>query len=241
MSRCFYLIVLCFFATAPLKAQQVKKAAAFFNNGMQFKQKGLFYEAIAEFKKTINLDKKNDSAYFEMAMIYAKISKADSGIYILKNAIKARPGFAGAYITLGNIYKDYKNNQDEAIASYKTALKIDSTNKVTLYSLAWCHNVKKYYREAVNYAIMALQVDNNYKPAYNELGHAYKQLKAYEEAINQFKKNLTISYNEIPLLYCGYCYLELNQKDEALKVYEELKKTNIKMAEGLKKKIDAKQ
>jgi tetratricopeptide (TPR) repeat protein len=241
MSKCFYIIVLCFFAVAPLSAQQVKKAAVFFNNGLQLKQKGLFYEAIAAFKKAINLDKKNDSAYLEMAMIYAKINKADSGIIILKNAIKARPGFADACIILGNIYRDYKSNQDEAIASYKKALKIDSTNKVTLYGLAWCHNVKKYYREAVNYAISALQVDNNYKPAYNELGHAYKQLNAYEEAITQFKKNLAISYNEIPLLYCGYCYLELNQKDEALKVYEELKKTNIKMAEGLKKKIDAKQ
>jgi hypothetical protein len=33
----------------------------------------------------------------------------------------------------------------------------------------------------------------------------------------------------------------LNQKDAALKMYEALKKINPKMAEGLKKKIDAKQ
>lgn len=224
-----------------LIAQPVKKASTFFQNGVKLGNKGLYNEAITSFKKAIALNKKYDSAYLEMGMIYAKTNKPDSAIIVLKNAVTIMPDFANAYITMGNIYRDVKNNQDEAIANYLSALKIDSTNKVTLYSLAWSHNAKKYYREAIKYALKALAVDNNYKPAYNELGHAYRQLNAFEEAIAQFRKNLSISYNELPLLYIGYCHLELNQKEEALKVYEELKKTNVKMAEGLKKKIDAKQ
>jgi tetratricopeptide (TPR) repeat protein len=233
--------IACILMACILMAQPVKKAGTFFQNGIKLGNKGLYNEAISSFKKAIALNKKYDSAYLEMGMTYAKISKPDSAIMVLKNAVTIMPGFANAYIAMGNIYRDVKKNQDEAIANYLSALNIDSTNKVTLYSLAWSNNAKQYYREAVKYALKALAIDNNYKPAYNELGHAYRQLNAYEEAIVQFRKNLAVSYNELPLLYIGYCHLELNQKDEALKVYEELKKTNVKMAEGLRKKIDAKQ
>jgi tetratricopeptide (TPR) repeat protein len=241
MLKHYSAFIVCILIAGFLMAQPVKKASTFFQNGVKLRDKGLYNEAITSFKKAIALNKKYDSAYLEMGMIYAKISQADSAITVLKNAVTIIPDFAGAYIALGNIYRDVKNNQNEAITNYLNALKIDSTNKITLYSLAWSNNAKQYYREAVKYALKALALDNNYKPAYNELGHAYRQLNAYEEAIAQFRKNLAVSYNELPLLYIGYCHLELNQKDEALKVYEELKKTNVKMAEGFKKKIDAKQ
>jgi len=45
----------------------------------------------------------------------------------------------------------------------------------------------------------------------------------------------------VPLLYTGYCYIELKQKEEALKVYEELNKLNPKTGEAFKKKVDAMQ
>ncbi|MEI8059512.1 MAG: hypothetical protein WCG67_05085, partial [Ferruginibacter sp.] len=94
---------------------------------------------------------------------------------------------------------------------------------------------------AIKYALKALDVDNNYRPAYNELAHAYRSLKAYQECIDQFKKNVTISVNEQPLYYSGLCYLELNDKAGAEKMFEELKKINSKSADALRKKIDTKQ
>lgn len=220
-------------------AQPAKQATVFFKNGLILMEKGMPIEALASFKKAITLNKKYDSAYLEIAIIYTRINKVDSAIIILKDAVKVNPDFANAYVALGNVYRDNKNNTDDAIVNYLNAYKLDSTNKATLYSLAWCNNAKTYYREAIKYGLKALEIDNNYKPAYSELGHAYHQLKANEECIAQFKKNLAISVNELPLLYSGYCYMELNQKDGALKMYEELKKINTKMADGLKKKIDA--
>jgi len=40
------------------------------------------------------------------------------------------------------------------------------------------------------------------------------------------------------MLYIGYCYMELNQKDKAFEMYEELKKVNEKMASAMKKRLD---
>jgi tetratricopeptide (TPR) repeat protein len=239
MFKYFYTFSIGILIAAFTMAQPVKQATVFYKNGGMLEEKGMYYEAIAAYKKTISLNKRYDSAYLKMGALYTKINKPDSAIIILKNAVKIIPGFSGAYSALGSIYRDIKNDPGEAINNYLNALKTDSTNKVILYSLAWCNNAKKYYREAIKYGIKALEIDNNYKAAYGELGHAYHQLNANEECIAQFKKNLAISVNDLPLLYSGYCYIELKQKDEALKIYEALKKTNARMAEGLKKKIDA--
>ena len=243
MLKYFCAVLLAGFGTLSLAAQPARPSPALlaFNNGKAFKDRGMRNESIASFRKAISLNKKYDSAYLELARLYAASGKADSGVMILSQSTKLIPAFAGAYILMGDLYRDYIINPDLAIKNYLNAIKIDSNNKTAYYSLAWCNNAKGYYREAVKYGIRALELDNNYKPAYNELGHAYRQLKAYEECIDQFKKNLAISVNDLPMLYSGYCYLELNQKENALKMYEELNKLNPKMAGTLKKRLDAMQ
>ncbi len=243
MIKYFFVFVICILSVSFVLAQPAKQnqAAVYFQKGIKFKEKGMLYEAIASFKKAITLNNKYDSAYIVIGGIYASINKADSAIITLKNAVRAIPSFAGAYLFMGNIYRDYKKDLDGAIVSYLGAFKIDSTNKLTLYGLAWCYNAKEKYAEAIKYGVKALEVDNNYKPAYNEVAHGYRRLKLYNECIEQFKKNLAVSVNEQPLVYSAYCYLELNQKEGALKMYEELKKINPVTAENLKKKIDEKQ
>jgi protein O-GlcNAc transferase len=241
MLRCFFILFTCLLFATAANAQTVKKAIPFYKSGLAYRDKGMFMEAIGSFKKAIALDKKYDSAYLELSGIFLKINMADSAITLLKKAVKINPGFTGAHFALGMIYRDYKRISAEAIVHFLNALKLDSTNKVTLYSLAWCNNDKGNYAEAVKYGIKALEVDNNYRPAYNELAHAYRNLKTYQEAIDQFKKNLAISVTDQPLYYSALCYLELKDKAGAEKMYEELKKINPKSAEGLRKKIDAAQ
>ena len=241
MSKYFYTILLAVLSTLTVVAQTPKPALVAFNNGVAFKGRSMFKESIASFKKAISLNKKYDSAYLELARVYTATGQADSAVMILDKATKLIPNFVTAYIMTGNLYRDNLHNPDLAIVNYLNALKIDSSNKTTYYSLAWCSNAKGYYREAIKYGIRALEIDNDYKPAYNELGHAYRQLKAFEECVNQFKKNLAISVNELPMLYSGYSYMELNQKENALKMYEELNKLNPKMASALKKRLDTMQ
>ena len=238
MLRYFCTLFISSLTAAAVWAQPAKQATMSFKTAMIQRDHGMWNEAVISFKKAIKLNKKYDSAYLELAQLYLKISQTDSAVLTLNTGIKVDPAFTAGYSSLGDIYKDYKKDQDSAILNYFKTYKLDSTNKLTLYNLAWCNNTKKNYREAVTWGVKALEIDNNYKPAYNELGHAYRQLKAYEECIEQFKKNLAISVNELPLLYSGYCYIELNQKENALKMYEQLNPLNPKMAGALKKKLD---
>lgn len=231
-----FLITLLVIST--VTAQNNNTASAFFKSGLDFKNKNMFPEALVAFNKAITLNKKYDSAYVEIGIINVKTGKIDSAIFNFNKALAISPKMATALITLGTVYRDSKPNYDSAILCYSSALKTDSTNKVTLYSIAWCYNSKGEYENTIPYAIKALEIDNTYRPAYAELGHAYRRTQKYTEAIEQFKKNIAISPVDLPIFYSGMCYTELKDKEGALRQYDELKKINEKMAESLKKIID---
>ena len=156
-------------------------------------------------------------------------------------ALEINPGYTAALIGMGKIYRDASKNYDSAIIYYNAAEQLDKTNKETYYALAWIYNAKQQYDKAIPYAVKSLEIDNTYKPSYGELGHAYRSLKKFAECIEQLKKNLAVSVVDVALLYSGYCYLELKNKEGAIQQYEALLKVNERMAGGLKKKIDAMQ
>jgi tetratricopeptide (TPR) repeat protein len=227
------------FFSAAAQGQPVSKAITFFKKGKQQEQQGMYLQAVDTYKKGILADKKYDSTPLALASLYLRLSQNDSAVTVLKNALKTKPGFAGAHEMLGLIFRDYVRNSTEAIKHYTNAVKYDSSNKVNYYSLAWCSNDLKKYQDAITYADKALDIDNNYKAAYNEMAHAVRNLKAYTDGIAHFKKRLAVSVNELPLYYSALCYLELKDKEGANKMYDELFKINPKSAEVLKKKIDA--
>lgn len=241
MMRKFLPVVFSILISYTGFSQPFNNAKSFYRAGIDFKNKNMFAEAMASFKKAISLNKAFDSAYVEIGDLYVRTGRPDSGIIHYNKALSVNPKMIPALLSLGNVYRDVKPNYDSALSCYYAALKLDSFNKVTYYSIAWCYNAKADYEKAIPYAIKALEIDNNYKPAYGELGHAYRRTKKFTEAIEQFKKNIAVSKVDIPYFYSGMCYIELKNKEAALQQYEELRKINEKMAESLKKRIDAMQ
>jgi len=218
---------------------QPYNAMGFYKTGIDQKNKNMILEAMVSFKKAISLDKKLDSAYLELGGIYARTPRTDSAVWYFNKAVSINPSMVPALLALGNFYRDVKPNYDSALICYNTALKTDSLNKVTYYSIAWCYNAKTEYDKAIPAAARALEIDNGYKPAYSELGHAFKRTGKFKEGIEQFRKNLSVSVVDVALLYTGLCYVELKDKENAMQQYEELKKINEKMAASLKRQIDA--
>jgi tetratricopeptide (TPR) repeat protein len=239
--RSYFSVVLACLISVAVQAQPVSKAVPFYKKGQQLQQQGMFLEAVSAFKKAITADRTHDSSHLALAALYLRISQNDSAVRALKNAVKQKPSFAAAHEMLGMTYRDYIKNSKEAMLHYSNAVKYDSLNKASWYALAWCSNDLKQYNDAIAYAVKALDIDNAYRPAYNELGHAYRRMEAYKEAIVTFKKRIDISVTDQPLYYSGLCYIELKDKEGALRMHEELLKIQSKSAEALKKRIDAMQ
>ena len=236
-----FLPVFIFLLSFSAAHAQMYNAAYFYRSGLENKKNNKFPEALTAFTKAVSLNKNFDSAYVEMGNIYLNSNNADNSIINFKKALAINPKYTEAFTGMGKIYRDVRQNFDSALFYYNASAKLDSTNKEVFYALAWTHNAKKEYDKAIPYAVKALEIDNTYRPAYGELGHAYHLSKQFAAAIEQFKKNLAVSVVDVAILYSGFCYTELNNKEAALQQYEDLKKVNEKMAEALKRKIDAMQ
>lgn len=232
------LVFFSFGLYAAAQAQPLAKAKAFYNSGIELKNKNMFPEALEAFNKAIALNKKYDSAYVEAAQLYVNSRNHDNAILYLNKALSISPKMTSALMALGMVYRYSKLNVDSALICFRKIITTDSTNKLALCNMAWCYNSKQDYDNAIIFAIKALDIDNGYKPAYNELGHAYHLTKRYEEGLVQFRKNLAISVVDLPMYYIGMIYIELKDKESAIKQYEELKKINERSAASLKKRID---
>lgn len=230
--------------TAPAnkaKTEQETKAKQHYKAGIQFKSNNQFAEALAEFKKAAELNKKFDSAWVQIGNIYSKAGKMDTAMINYNKALALNPKYAQALFEVGRIYRDAQEfrQYDSAIYYFNAAAKEDPKNKEVFYGLAWVYNARKEHEKAIPYAVKSLEIDNNYRPAYGELGHAYNASKKYAECIEQLKKNLAVSVVDVAYLYCGLAYIELKNKEGAMQEYESLLKVNERMAGSLKKKIDA--
>jgi tetratricopeptide (TPR) repeat protein len=228
------IMLLCTVAHA-----QSNTASFFYQSGIQYKNNNQLTEALAAFNKAVSLKKDFDSAYVEMGNIHVMSKNEGLGISNYKKALAINPKNTDALVALGKVYRYAKSNIDSVLFYFSNAVKIDSTIKEAFYNMAWAFNSKKEYDNAIQHAAKALEIDNGYRAAYGELGFSYSSNKKYAEAVEQFKKNLAISKVDIAMLYSGYAYTELNNKEAALEQYEALKKINERMANNLKKKIDA--
>ena len=72
----FFLI----FTVSALFAQPYN-AKSFYKAGIDYKNKNMFLEAMRAFKKALSMDKKFDSAYLEMGLLYSKTSRSDSAVW----------------------------------------------------------------------------------------------------------------------------------------------------------------
>ena len=102
---------------------------------------------------------------------------------------------------------------DEAIAKYKTALRIDKNSTLANYELSYTYMVTAKYSNAIKYSRKVIEQDSdNQHGAYVVLGSsldmsgkADKAIKAYEEGLLKFPNSNLLNYN-----LALTCY---NQKD----------------------------
>lgn len=231
-------VLISLFLTSAVSAQTNPQAADFFKTGIEFRDKNMYPEAYISFKKAIASDKLFDSAYIEIGLLCQMVKNNDSALLCFNKALSINPKMTSAFIALGNFYRYANPDLDSILFYYMAALKTDSMNKMIFYNLAWYYNSKKNYDSAIYFGVKALDIDNGFRKAYGELGFSYNASKKYRAAVEQFEKNLAVSIIDLPLYYSGLAYIELKDKESALKQYEVLIKINEKAALKLKKRID---
>lgn len=165
--------------------------------GFAYLDKGLFDEAMEEFKKILQVDSNSYTAYYGIGLAYSFKEMFDEAIDFYKKAIEINPDFAIAYFHLGVDYTT-KGLFEEAVFAYENAVKLNPRFKKAEYPVhAYSNLGAKYAREknldkAISAYKKAIEIDPKNSIAYNNLGIVYYDKKMFEESISCNEKAITI-------------------------------------------------
>ncbi|WP_372370338.1 protein kinase [Candidatus Uabimicrobium sp. HlEnr_7] len=112
-------------------------------------------EAIIDFKKAINLNKKNIDAYKNLIQTYNDIENHRQALYYSKVAIKELPDVHSLFMHKGICFY-YLEKYDEAIESYLKAIEISSSLYFYYQSIALIYRQQQKYKKAFEYISIAI-------------------------------------------------------------------------------------
>ena len=174
--------------------------------------------AISAFDAALQLDPKEEDAFFEKAIALHSLGKFKEALIAISRAIKLKsdPIFFGL---LGQILTD-KGEASKAEVAFKKAMKYLHDNHKLYHEYAKLLILQKKYRSAVQFFEKSIKIDKTCSAAFSDLGLAYLHLNSVDKAINHFLTALKIDGNLLNVYYyLGLAFLVKGNKQEASKWY----------------------
>lgn len=125
--------------------------------GMYFRKKGEFKNAISEFTKAIEINPKNGIAYNLRAMSWAELKDFDQAISDFTEAIRINPNDGYTY-TLRGIALCDTGAYRQSLSDFDTAIKINSKNVFAHTNKCSVSIILKQYEEACSYCQHACEL-----------------------------------------------------------------------------------
>jgi tetratricopeptide (TPR) repeat protein len=197
-----------------------------YNLGNTLHNQGKLEEAIAAYRKAIEIDPNYAMAYNFLGSTLQSQGKLEEAITAYRKAIEIDPKLANAYHNLANAYYNLGiilNNQgklEEAIAASRKAIEIEPNFAMAYYNLGnTLHNQGKL-EEAIAASRKAIKIEPNFAVGYNSLGNTLKNQGKLEEAIAAYRKAIEINPNYAMAYYnLGIILNNQRKLEEAIAAY----------------------
>ena len=115
-----------------------------------YESEGKDEEAIDEYVRAVELNKKDYDSYYEISFLLNKIGKIDESEEMLKNLLSKKPDYFKASILLGNILYD-KEQFKKAVNVYLDALKYNPEIYELYYGLGMSYTRLNDFQTALEY------------------------------------------------------------------------------------------
>ncbi|MDR1847808.1 MAG: tetratricopeptide repeat protein [Bacteroidales bacterium] len=169
---------------------------AYFLKGFALKERGDTLQAIAAYRKAIELKSDYGEAFEELGILYS-IKGDGLAIEYLNSAININPKNISALYALGKFYQDNENYQ-KALDTYKQALDIKPDDTKTLNSVGYINlEEKKAYDVALECFNKAIASDSNYVYAWLNRADTYAVTGQKQKAKADYERVLLLdSHNQ---------------------------------------------
>lgn len=159
--------------------------------GTEYKTLGMHKEALAEFRKALDVKPDSPKLYVAVGEIYEELGDADRAIEAFNRAIELDGGNYQAYCGLGIAYAR-KGMHYEAINAYADAIRLNPNDPSVLSNLGASYNALQMVDDALEAYEQALKLNPNSAKIYLNLGNAYFNKGMYPEAIQSYESALKL-------------------------------------------------
>jgi len=149
--------------------------------------------------KAIDLDPKNDNAWYNLAVMLFEDKKYEEALKNYDAALQINPYNHASWNNKGVILR-ILGRYDEAIKHYDEAIKIDPTKARTYHNKGLALSFFGNYKESIEYFDKAIQLDSNYADAYANKAVSLDRLGKFEDALGNTTKALELKQDNLKAL-----------------------------------------
>jgi tetratricopeptide (TPR) repeat protein len=192
---------------------------AYNNLGYYLSGRGKTEQAMAQYRKALEINPQYEDAYNNMGYALAALKRYPEAIAHYEAALRIRPKHTEVHNNLGNALAD-TGRIDEAIQHYRIVLAQAPEHADAHNNLGIALAMKGELQEAIEHFQKAIRFKRNYASAHSNLGNAYAVQRKFAEAIAEYRESLRLNPDDAQAHNnLGNALAEQGQLDEAAKDY----------------------
>ena len=157
-------------------------------------------KALNLFLEAENIEENLFEVKFQIGKLYFELGDLEKGKKYLEKAVDIRPEASAAFRYLGDCNSAI-NNIDEAILSYKKAIKLNPNDADSLSALGYLFEIKNENPEiAIIFCQQGVEISPENGLFRHRLGRLYFKQNKNEDAMKEFKKANNLGYDSMEFI-----------------------------------------